>query len=269
MRWQVSRPTGPVALKLVAALDPIRFVQRCLRRHSYRRGPVCWKLLKQLGHQFLISVRMKPQPFDRSKHVYKNDAFVELVKDAVRFFNGTPVRELPPAESFFGTGVYALYYTGRMGVYAGYGELNRLAYGHPIYVGKAVPKGWRQARVADDPASQSRELFSRLREHSRSISVAADLNIKDFMCRFMIFQDAGSDMIGTIEAALIKIHRPLWNTSLDGFGNHDPGSGRYNQAKSDWDVVHIGRSWAVKCQGVPKELKVVKANIARHFKSLD
>ena len=162
-----------------------------------------------------------------------------------------------------------MYYTGRTGVYARYGELNRLAYGHPIYVGEAVPKGWRQARVTDNPASQSRELFSRLRQHSRSISADSNLNINDFMCRFMIFQDAGSDMIGTIEAALIKLHRPLWNTCLDGFGNHDPGRGRYNQAKSDWDVVHPGRSWAVKCLGIPKEIKIVKANITRHLESLD
>ena len=48
---------------------------------------------------------MKPQAFDRSEHVYRNDAFAELVKDAVRFFNGTPVHTLPPPESFLGTGV--------------------------------------------------------------------------------------------------------------------------------------------------------------------
>jgi hypothetical protein len=54
---------------------------------------------------------MKPQAFDRSEHVYRNDAFAELVKDAVRFFNGTPVHTLPPPESFLGTGVYALNYT--------------------------------------------------------------------------------------------------------------------------------------------------------------
>jgi hypothetical protein len=48
---------------------------------------------------------MHTQEFDRSKHIYKNDAFVELVKDAVRFFNGTPVHTLPPPERFFGVGV--------------------------------------------------------------------------------------------------------------------------------------------------------------------
>ena len=51
----------------------------------------------------------------------------------------------PTTRIFVGTGVYALYYTGDNGLYQRYAELNRLAYSHPIYVGKAVPKGWRQS----------------------------------------------------------------------------------------------------------------------------
>lgn len=213
---------------------------------------------------------MKAKVFDRSEHVYRNDAFVELVKDAVRFFSGTPVHTLPPPERFSGTGVYALYYTGRTGLYGNYGELNRLSYGFPIYVGKAVPKGWRQARLADNPTDQSNELFSRLRQHANSINKVAASGIapSDFMCRFVIFEDAGSDMIGTIEAALIKLHLPLWNMSLDGFGNHDPGKGRYEQAKSDWDVLHEGRSFAAKCKGASNDRKTLLANINKHFKML-
>lgn len=124
---------------------------------------------------------MKQQIFDRNEHVYKNDAFDELVKDAIRFFNGTPVHTLPPPESFLGTGVYALYYIGRNPLYKRYAELNRLSYDYPIYVGKAVPKGWRQSRSSDNKLNQSRELISRLREHGRSISIAADLLLEDFM----------------------------------------------------------------------------------------
>ena len=108
------------------------------------------------------------QLFERSKHVYRNNAFVELVKDAVRFFNGTPVHSLPPPERFSGTGVYALYYTGNNPLYGKYAELNRLSYDVPVYVGKAVPKGWRQSRTSDDAARQSNELFRRLREHDFS-----------------------------------------------------------------------------------------------------
>lgn len=211
---------------------------------------------------------MKLKAFDRNEHVYRNDAFAELVKDAVRFFNGTPVQELPPQVSFLGTGVYALYYTGSNPMYKRYAELNRLAYDYPIYVGKAVPKGWRQARVSDSSLTQSRELIGRLREHSRSITLGADLALEDFMCRFVIFEEEGSDMISTIEAALIKINRPLWNTAVDGFGNHDPGSGRYEQAKSDWDVLHEGRTWANKCNGVHKELSAITNKIRLHLKSL-
>ena len=212
---------------------------------------------------------MKQEGFDRKKHVYKNDAFVELVKDAVRFFNGTPVQILPPAASFFGTGVYAIYYTGNNPLYKKYAALNRLAYSHPIYVGKAVPKGWRQARVSDDSDNQSRELFGRLREHSRNIGHGDGLSVEDFKCRFVIFEDAASDMISTIEAALIKLNKPLWNMAVDGFGNHDPGKGRYEQARSDWDVVHSGRIWAERCAGIAKEKSTVLKNIAAYFQKLD
>lgn len=163
---------------------------------------------------------MKTKAFDRSEHVYKNDAFAELVKDAVRFFNGTPVHTLPPPEPFLGTGVYAIYYTGKNPTYKKYAELNRLSYDYPIYVGKAAPKSWRQARVSDNKLDQSKRLFNHLREHGRSIEIVLELKLHDFMCRFVIFEGLGSDLIGTIEAALIKLNMPLWNTAVDGFGNH-------------------------------------------------
>jgi Eco29kI restriction endonuclease len=197
------------------------------------------------------------EPFDRSKHVYTNDAFVELVKDAIRFFNGTPVHSLPPPERFLGTGVYALYYTGKAKPYAKYAELNRLAYDFPIYVGKAVPKGWRQSRQVNSIEKQSSELYSRLREHARSIIAVDSLASDEFSCRFMIFEGASSDMIGTLEASIIKWKRPLWNSYLDGFGNHTPGNGRFEQAASEWDVVHPGRPWAEKCKGKTRSRQTI------------
>jgi Eco29kI restriction endonuclease len=211
---------------------------------------------------------MKATEFDRKKHIYKSEAFVELVKDAVRFFNGTPIHQLPPTETFLGTGVYALYYTGQNPLYQKYAELNRLAYNYPIYVGKAVPKGWRQSRISDSAINQSRELCNRLKEHSRNITVGADLTLEEFQCRFTIFEDESSDMISTIEAALIKLSQPLWNVAIDGFGNHDPGKGRYEQAKSDWDVIHPGRTWAARCNGTPKAESIIVANIERHFQNI-
>lgn len=75
-------------------------------------------------------------------------------------------------------------------------------------------------------------------------------------------------MIGSIEAALIKLNQPLWNSCVDGFGNHDPGKGRYEQARSDWDVIHTGRVWADRLNGTPKSKNDVVANIANHLKKL-
>lgn len=193
--------------------------------------------------------------------MYTNDAFVELVKDAIRFFNGTPVHSLPPPERFLGTGVYALYYTGKAKPYAKYAELNRLAYDFPIYVGKAVPKGWRQSRQVDSIEKQSSELYSRLREHARSIIAVDSLLNDEFSCRFMIFEGASSDMIGTLEASIIKWKRPLWNSYLDGFGNHTPGSGRFEQAASEWDIVHPGRPWAEKCKGKTRSRQTIITGI--------
>ena len=44
--------------------------------------------------------------FEREKHIYQTDAFEELIKDTIRFFNDTPVHKLSVPKSQ-GTGVYA------------------------------------------------------------------------------------------------------------------------------------------------------------------
>ena len=43
--------------------------------------------------------------FDREKHIYQSETFEEIIKDTIRFFNGTPVHKLPPPTRFNGTGV--------------------------------------------------------------------------------------------------------------------------------------------------------------------
>lgn len=84
----------------------------------------------------------------------------------------------------------------------------------------------------------------------------------------MICEHATSEMIGTVEAALIKWNRPLWNSLLAGFGNHDPGKGRYKQVKSDWDVIHPGRHFAEKCKGAMTPKSEIIAGIEMHLKFL-
>ncbi len=170
---------------------------------------------------------------------------------------------LPPPSRFIGSGVYGLYYIGRYGLYIKIANLNRDACVQPIYVGKAVLPGWRTARVKD---SETPDLCQRLQEHVRSIQQGADLQSDDFRCRFMILSGVESDLVVPVEAELIRRHRPLWNTVVGGFGNHDPGAGRYNQARSEWDVLHPGRLWAERLTGESPRREDVIAKIRRLLK---
>lgn len=207
--------------------------------------------------------------FDRSQHVYVSPDFDEIIKDTIRFFNGTPVHQLLVPERFSGTGVYAIYCIASSGIYSKFHMINRTAFRLPIYVGKAVPKGWRQSRRVSSSQSNSYELISRLREHRRSINVGEGLRVEDYVCRFMILEGKESDLIGTVEAALIRKYQPVWNTLIDGFGNHDPGKGRYEQAKSDWDVCHPGRAWADRCRGAHADRETLYRSIEVFLESID
>lgn len=201
------------------------------------------------------------RPFKREEHVYSSEAFAELVKDAVRFFNGTPVLPLPLVEKFAGAGVYAIYTTAKTGLYASYGEsINRTEWNVPIYVGKAVPSGWRQSRIVSSRA-MSTDLYSRLNQHARSIAKGKGLKVSDFYCRFVIFEGGAEEMIAAIEASLIALHSPLWNSVVDGFGNHDPGKGRVASSPSAWDILHPGREWAAKLTGEPISVSEIKRRV--------
>jgi hypothetical protein len=213
-----------------------------------------------------ISSFIMKNNFDREEHVYRSNAFEEIIKDTVRFFNGTPVVSLPPSEKFRGPGVYCLYYIGNSDIYKQVSDLNRIEFAKPIYVGKAVPKGWRTSRNKGQDSSKNSELCSRLRKHSRGIVLSKNLEISDFKCRFMILEGEQCDLIGTVEAALIRYYTPIWNTVIEGFGNNDPGNGRYNQAVSDWDVMHPGRKWVKKLTNPGRSKEVIESKIQKYFK---
>ncbi len=153
-----------------------------------------------------------------------------------------PLGALP---SFEGAGIYALYYDGPFKAY------RRLAEGNdgpdplfPIYVGKAIPAGGRKGLVTDD-SKPTKALFNRLAEHAESIRATANLDIDHFRCRFLCVDDI---WIPLGESLLIAKFSPLWNVLIDGFGNHDPGKGRYEGLVPRWDVLHPGRAWALRCK---------------------
>jgi hypothetical protein len=203
--------------------------------------------------------------FDPTLHTFRSPKFRSVVEDANTFFAQTPLHLLPPSSGFIGSGVYTIYYIGNHELYARMSELNRQNCIYPIYVGKAVPPGWRTGRVG---LSITPDLSRRLREHSKSLRQVSNLRENEFLCRFMILNDVESDLVGPVEAGLIRQYKPLWNMVVDGFGNHDPGSGRYNQAKSEWDVLHPGRIWAERLTGISPVLENIVIKVQNYLQNL-
>ena len=156
----------------------------------------------------------------------------------------TMVHSLPP-EPFVGAGVYALYYTGACSAYKQLAEVNcNGQFSCPIYVGKAVPAGARKGGLGLDVA-HGQALYRRLAEHAESINTTCNLERSDFSCRFLVVDDI---WIPLAESMLIERFKPVWNRVLDGFGNHDPGKGRYSGKMPPWDCLHPGREWATRLQ---------------------
>jgi hypothetical protein len=149
------------------------------------------------------------------------------------------VQSLDGVNRFKGAGIYAIYYTGRLSCYKVIAEQNRGGkFQRPIYVGKAVPSGARKGDVQSGGVGTP--LFTRIKQHAQSVREAENLNIADFHCRYLVVEDI---WIPLGESLLIARFSPVWNKLVDGFGNHDPGSGRHKGMRSRWDTLHPGRSW--------------------------
>jgi hypothetical protein len=168
-----------------------------------------------------------------------------------------PIGPLPPSDKFLGAGIYALYYSGNYSAYKAIGQADEDGKPTiPIYVGKAVPAGARKGGFGlDIPAGAV--LYNRPAEHAESIQGAKNLDIQHFACRYLVVDDI---WIPLGESLLIEMFSPVWNRVIDGFGNHDPGKGRYQQQRSPWDVLHPGRTWAERLQPHSKsEKELLKA----------
>jgi hypothetical protein len=206
-----------------------------------------------------------PEHVETSKHRFYSPKFQSVVQEAVSFFDTTPNHWLPPSR-FVGAGIYALYYVGDSSLYESLAAINRETLQLPIYVGKAVPQGWRTGRVAD---TEKTNLHGRLSEHAKSIRLAENLQIEDFRCRFVILGGPEADLIGPVEAELIRRYRPLWNNGVAGFGIHHPGSGRYDQARSEWDVLHPGRGFAALLTGQSVALHLIEDKVKAYMAALN
>ena len=172
--------------------------------------------------------------------------------------------QLGTLDSFAGAGIYSIYYVGEFDAYRQLSDENRnQLWKSPIYVGKAIPLGGRKGGE-QSISSESRSLRLRLKEHADSIRAVRNLNLEDFWCRYLIVDDI---WIPLGENLMISKFSPLWNVIVDGFGNHTPGAGRFNQMRSRWDVLHPGREWAAKCKERTEHPDTIKAEVQAHLRA--
>jgi len=183
------------------------------------------------------------------------------VAEALLSRDSVPLASL---KRFKGAGIYAIYYTGDFEVYRSLSQINKRGkLKVPIYVGKAVPAGARKGGFGLD-SKPTTALYSRLVEHAESIDLATNLKLGDFYCRYLVVDDI---WIPLGESLLIANFSPLWNTLIDGFGNHDPGKGRYEGLCPRWDMLHPGREWATRCRQRSETVRQIRTDIEEYFRS--
>jgi hypothetical protein len=146
----------------------------------------------------------------------------------------------------YGSGVYAIYYTGPHPAYA---EISNTE--TPIYVGKADPDEPRAA----SPRQQGVRLFSRLADHRDAIREVEKygsenqspnlLKVNDFECRRLV---CATNAQLVAERHLIDVFKPAWNSETKicfGISKHGDSSETRRNKMSPWDVLHPGRDWAM------------------------
>ncbi len=186
---------------------------------------------------------------------------LNLGKSVVEALLVLPATSIETVATFEGAGIYAIYYHGSFEPYQAIAGGDMASLENPIYVGKAVPSGARKGANLTT-SSGGRWLFNRILEHRDTIKAAQNLDANDFYVRYLVVDDI---WIPLGEALLISTFNPVWNRLIDGFGNHDPGAGRYNGLRPLWDVLHPGRAWADKCKARSETREEIGRRIIDYF----
>ncbi|MDP1992584.1 MAG: Eco29kI family restriction endonuclease [Syntrophales bacterium] len=159
---------------------------------------------------------------------------------------------------FYGAGVYAIYYHGKKE--NAYLPLSCTE--TPIYLGKADPRN-PQAETVEE---QGQALYSRLKEHSKSM-VKANLPLADFYYRAAPIQ---TGMQAAVEDFMIRLFRPIWNKEIKicfGIGKHGDSANTRANRRSPWDTMHPGRKWAADTKSDQMNREGIEARIAEHFRN--
>lgn len=181
-----------------------------------------------------------------------------------RALDDQPIIPLAELTSFNGAGVYALYYSGDFPSYVPIAAANRSRAGSwAIYIGRAEAENHRKGDPDQQSVLEGPKLFKRINEHKKSIVQADNLNVEDFSVRYLVVAPA---WVPLAEIIAIRLHKPVWNSLVDGFGNHDPGSGRHNSVISRWDALHPGRRWALNLQPRRESSTTIQTEVLEYLR---
>lgn len=192
--------------------------------------------------------------------------YESLGHSVIRALMASPANALDDIGSFTGVGIYALFYRGDFPSYAKLAEYNRNSE-HPdewpIYIGKAESGSGKRKGLEDIFGKTSvRALSTRIRAHRNSISQTPTLRTSDFSVRLLTMPPV---WVPLAEAMAIRLFAPLWNATVDGFGNHAPGKGRAAGKRPMWDTLHPGRAWAVDLPQHQLELAQIEHEVGRRL----
>lgn len=173
-------------------------------------------------------IATRPEPYDP----LKLENLGRSIEAEMLQMQPVVITDVPP---MYGAGIYAIYYAGTHELYQPISDGCRT----PIYVGKAVHKGGRKGLTTSE--EDQAPLWARINQHRASLEHALDLSAEDFGVRYLVAVDF---FVSLAEQLMIRQFRPVWNTLVDGFGNHAPGGKRTTQARPPWDELHPGRPWS-------------------------
>jgi hypothetical protein len=166
-----------------------------------------------------------------------------------------PRTPMPELDQHYGSGIYAIYYTGDFDLYRDVSGTET-----PIYVGQAAPA----VAGARNPFEQGPRLSRRLSDHKRSIKSAhKTLALADFEARTLVVQ---SKWESPAESYLINLFKPIWNKEVGlvfGIGKHGDKATTRSNKRSPWDVIHDSRAWATT--DASRSRSEIESAVAEHF----
>jgi Eco29kI-like restriction endonuclease len=235
---------------------------------AVRRNDLLKSIDNAIGELQALSVAL--DPIKRPPFVFDPSDPQQMGRMIADTLLSRPREPLHSVEKFYGSGVYAIYYTGAFRAYQPVSGKD-----WPVYVGKADPK----IHHAVTEIEQGLTLYGRLHgDHVRSIAKVEDygrsnklaeyLELDDFECRYLVVKSAWQT---TAEAILIQQFRPVWNDEMRvcyGFGKHGDDPGTRSNERSLWDTLHPGREWAWRPGNTPNRLSLeqIKERIAEHYR---